>query len=432
MRKRAEEEEEEEAKSGAAATVGGFSEFLLKGSTAWREAPLCPDYVGPIVVSRTPDGRGRGLFATEDVRAGTLLLISNPMAISYDDPHRILLLAKLIASAQKDPHFLCKIYSLAHAQSSQNHMAVPSMDFLTSKSSYDVSHEEAAPPVNPARIMDIVMLNSFEGEFTNADQDSSKTSFCGLWLIPSLINHSCHRNASRLIVGGAMILHAAADICKGEEVTITYVDTLAPLALRQKASLAMKFGFSCNCKRCIVEKSLECSLHDVSNKFSDLHDKASEEVHNAIFSQGSPPLISSFTASTELRDVFDAAHERIWTHNELSDLEKKWVLAGYSSAYLGKWLVNGYTTRFANMPALMDQKVMGVVEALRGTVPGLAHTLSLITFLVSIAQRLEGKDVVAKKLFKLGLDECSRVYGNQKLDVIVKLMEKSTEVIPFF
>lgn len=424
----------EEEEGGAAAVVEGLSDFLLKGCSGWREAPLCPDYVGPVAVARTADGRGRGLFATEDVRAGSLLVISNAMAISHDDPHRILLLSKLISFAQENHNFMRRIYTLAANHSSQNDMAVPTMDFLTSKTSKEEEEEEDddVPKLDPRRIMDIMLLNSFEGEFTSRDPVNPKTRFCGLWLIPSLINHSCHRNASRLVVGDAMIIHAAADICAGEEITITYVDVLAPLRLRQEASQAMKFGFSCNCRRCVLEKSIDPLLNDVSHAFCNLHNKATEEVHAAIFSQEPLPLESSFPACMELWNVFDTLHKRICSFDGLSKLEKQWILAGYSSAFLGKWLVTGYSTGFADRSAFVNQTVVEFVEAMKATIPGLLHTLSLITLLVGIAQRMEGNEAAARKLFKLGLGECSCVYGKQKLDVLVKLMKQSTEVIPFF
>ncbi|KAI5076312.1 hypothetical protein GOP47_0008377 [Adiantum capillus-veneris] len=353
------------------------------------------------------------------------------MAISYDDPHRIRLLSKLVTMAAKDPLFLRKMHSLAHTQSSQHRLEVPSMDFLTSDSSdYMYSEEVVDPePFDPARIMDIIMLNSFEGEYKTGKEESR---LCALYLLPSLINHSCHRNASRLIVGGAMIIHAATDIRKGEEITITYVSTVAPLQRRQKSSLSMKFGFTCKCKRCRVEESLQNSLRDVSELYCDLHDKAADEVHMAMCSQRSPPPESSFTTVLQLRNVFDTVCEKVFADKGLSELEKRWVLAGYSSAYLGKWLVSGYASHFSNVPVLLDQKVVEVVKALRATVPGLVHTLSLTTFILGITQRLESKEELAKEVFMLGMAECAGAYGNQKSDVMLKLMEKSTEVIPFF
>ncbi|KAH7281496.1 hypothetical protein KP509_36G050700 [Ceratopteris richardii] len=371
-----------------------LSEFLLKGCSPWREAPPCADYIGPVKVARTPDGRGRRLFATQDVRAGTLLLISNPMAMSYDDPHRVLLLMRLVAHAQDDPLFLKQMYCLAHTQSSQDEMEVPSMDFLASppRSPSDYGTDVH---VDPSRIMDIIMLNSFEGEFKDDNQES-KTWFCGLYLIASLINHSCHRNASRLIVRGTMILHAATDIQKGEEITITYISTVAPLELRHKSSLAMKFGFKCKCKGCIVEDSLRHSLSDVSEMYCNLHDKAFDEVRKAISLVSHRPTESSFSVVAQFRSIFDRVSSRIRSEYGLSEIERKWIMAGYSSAYLGKCLIRGYIARFSKKPAIWDDTIVEVVEALRTTIPGLPHTLSLITLIVAITQRLENKHEIGK------------------------------------
>ncbi|KAI5082255.1 hypothetical protein GOP47_0001998 [Adiantum capillus-veneris] len=334
-------EEEIDSAAGAAAVVSGFSEYLLS-SSPWPEAPYCPDYVGPVVVAKTTDGCGRGLFTTEDVRA------------------------------EKDHHFRRQIYTLAHTHEAQNVLPVPTMDLLTSPSSSctNISCDNDLPSVDLTRIMDIMVLNSFEGEFPNKDPQKPKTRLSGLWLIPSLINHSCHRNASRLIVGGAMVIHAAAEIRKGEEITITYVDILAPLQARQKAFQDMRFGFSCICKRCVLEQSLETCLADVSREFCSLHVQVTEEVYLALFSPTSLSSKSSFPACTNLNKLFETLSEKVDAIDGLSELEKKWVLGGYSSAFLGKWLVNGYTTRFADLPSFVNHDVVAVVAAMQATIPG--------------------------------------------------------------
>ena len=68
-------------------------------------------------------------------------------------------------------------------------------------------------------IRDITDRHSFGGaRFLQKDQ-----MFCGLWLLPSIINHSCLPNSKRLEVGSAMFIHATKPIERGEEITISYL-----------------------------------------------------------------------------------------------------------------------------------------------------------------------------------------------------------------
>jgi hypothetical protein len=73
----------------------------------------------------------------------------------------------------------------------------------------------------------------------------------GLWILPSLINHSCHPNARRTHVGDHVIVHASRDIKAGEEVTFPYFDVLMPVGKRREAARA--WGFECRCDRCRFE-----------------------------------------------------------------------------------------------------------------------------------------------------------------------------------
>lgn len=410
--------------------VVDLSEYLLKG-TNWRDAPKCPDFVGPVIVKLTSDGRGRGLFASQNITCGSLLLISNAMAFSLNDPHRISLLSKLVASANSSPAFLQQLYSLADSPS-QTDLMIPSMDLFSSTNShFSAASHDTQMVVDHNRIMNIIMLNAFEGEFNSWPDPSPANSFSGLWLLPSLINHSCFRNTTRLVVGEAMIIHAAADIQAGEEITISYVDVMAPLKQRQETCRAMRFGFNCECKRCVLEKSLEQSLKEVSERFNNLYSKAVDEVHSAVFARDPLPLEAS-PSCMELGKVFDLLMTKMSSFANLTELEKHWILAGYSCAFMGKWLVSGYSTGFADVPAFVNSSAMDLVNAMKSAVPGMLRTLSFTTLLVFLAQRIEGNEDLTRKLFQLAMDECMRIYGKQKVDVLVKLMVQSSEIVPFF
>jgi SET domain-containing protein len=60
-------------------------------------------------------------------------------------------------------------------------------------------------------------------------------------MLSSFINHSCLSNTSRIEVGSAMFIHASKTIKGGEEITISYFDTLVPLLQRQ--AMCKSWGF---------------------------------------------------------------------------------------------------------------------------------------------------------------------------------------------
>ena len=99
------------------------------------------------------------------------------------------------------------------------------------------------------RAMGIVHLNTY----TVDDQHC-------LFHVGSYVNHSCDPNTvlslesrghgARLRTVGKWL--ACRPVEKGEEVTVSYVDTLLPVAARQE-HLEFAYGFKCDCNRCVDE-----------------------------------------------------------------------------------------------------------------------------------------------------------------------------------
>jgi hypothetical protein len=200
-----------------------------------------------------------------------------------------------------------------------------------------VGKEKLQVDVN--RIRDIISQNSFGGaEQTFASKSKiyeaklvqRGQNFSGLWLLPSFINHSCLPNSSRLEVGSAMFIHASKPIKGGEEITISYFDTLVPLLQRQ--AMCESWGFKCKCRRCILELSLKAALEPITARFEQLHDKALEETNVArsqeCFDSDLPPC-------AEFAKLFVEAEEIIRSSPLLkAEEERNWIRASFVSAYL--------------------------------------------------------------------------------------------------
>uniref|UniRef100_A0A2P2KVV5 Histone-lysine N-methyltransferase ASHR1 n=1 Tax=Rhizophora mucronata TaxID=61149 RepID=A0A2P2KVV5_RHIMU len=72
----------------------------------------------------------------------------------------------------------------------------------------------------------------------------------GLYLIVSIINHSCSPNAVLVFEGRSAVVRAVQNIPTGAEVLITYIETAGSTVTRQK-TLKEQYFFTCKCPRCI-------------------------------------------------------------------------------------------------------------------------------------------------------------------------------------
>ncbi len=74
----------------------------------------------------------------------------------------------------------------------------------------------------------------------------------GLWIRPSLFNHSCAPNCTWIVVGDFLLISTTRDVEAGEELCIPYVDIFQTYAEREEAFSRwnMGNGFICACERC--------------------------------------------------------------------------------------------------------------------------------------------------------------------------------------
>ena len=132
-------------------------------------------------------------------------------------------------------------------------------------------------------ILNIIRRNSFGPDFHHYDKIASFWNtnpngkrfyerLLGVYPLSAMINHSCSPNAvkvfgripSSCLPNGTgyneeiqgrevMIVHANMSITKGTEIMWSYIPPSNPLNERREALLS-KFGFKCNCSRCVQEE----------------------------------------------------------------------------------------------------------------------------------------------------------------------------------
>jgi hypothetical protein len=230
----------------------------------------CPDlaeHVGPVEVRRSAHG-GRGVFAVKSVEAGATLIISKAVAIgrgvipdAADGGEKMVVwkdfVDKVLDAAEKCPRTVSLIYALSTGEEQDHELAVPDMALFKQEPEDlgdDVSEAVGQEALDVDRIVKVLDVNSLTEDAPAANllgNNGVVNCGVGLWILPSLMNHSCHPNARRTHVGDHAIVHASRDIKAGEEVTFPYFDVLMPVGKRREAARA--WGFECRCDRCRFE-----------------------------------------------------------------------------------------------------------------------------------------------------------------------------------
>jgi len=114
-----------------------------------------------------------------------------------------------------------------------------------------------------ASVLARLHLNSFRVDIPRVDmplsldalaQQAQNGSGTAVYMLPSLLNHSCDPNIDAVWRDGDATLTLAArrDIAAGEELNITYIDAGLP-ATERRQLLLNGYGFVCMCPACVDE-----------------------------------------------------------------------------------------------------------------------------------------------------------------------------------
>lgn len=266
-----------------------------------RQRPIArPDiasFQGPVEI-KTPSSAGqpRGLFVTEDVKAGALLVcflcrrfsndqpcngtnikpiqqvVSRPIVSYYPEEAPIkeyfasinliknsmdrrsdYILVDLLVQRMWDDLELTrrvgKMYagddfppiwddspSTSSARPLPSHPRVPLTDI-------DIARAEAVCSMDGFTIDDMM---------SHTKRESRKTDDypCALYELPSYCNHACLPSGSRVFFGDVMVIRAARDLKAGDEVTLMYYGLDARSSQDRQAEIQQKWGFTCTCLLC--------------------------------------------------------------------------------------------------------------------------------------------------------------------------------------
>ncbi|XP_024527316.1 uncharacterized protein LOC112345216 [Selaginella moellendorffii] len=328
--------------------VYDLEEFLLS-SCRQDLAPECADFVGPVEIRMTGDGRGRGVFVTRRVDCGELLLVANPIVYVPNLDRKLSeaelqgnLVVETVRVGNSSTRALKQMDALAIHH---NMTGVPKLANFGSNSELDT--KEQASSISPARARQIIKMSSF-GPRLGGDVPK----FAGIWGLPGLINHSCLPNVASDVFGRAMMIRAARDLEAGEEIVLCYVECLASWWEHRRDECFIDWRFTCKCKRCELESRHHEQLKTVSLQQVDVIDKSLE-------------LLAMAAQVSQLEQVLDKL--------DIAELEKVWIRAGGAELYCN-YAINELGSFHGNVFV----GHVRVMEMLQFTAPGWFKTRFLL------------------------------------------------------
>ncbi|XP_030481836.2 methyltransferase FGSG_00040 [Cannabis sativa] len=227
--------------------------------------PELSEYIGPVDL-RKSEISGRGLFATKNIDAGTLLFSTKAVAIERsilggkvpDENAQLVMWKNFIDqvnnSTCKCPKTLNMIGKLSSGEEECS-LEVPDIG-LFSPEAEDNSTSLCFEKLDTNRVISILDVNSLVENGVSGKVLGKNGDYygIGLWVLACFINHSCVPNARRVHVGDYVLVHASRDVKAGEEITFAYFDVLSPLGKRKE--MCKSWGFDCACKRCKFEEEI--------------------------------------------------------------------------------------------------------------------------------------------------------------------------------
>ncbi|KAJ6138087.1 hypothetical protein N7471_004573 [Penicillium samsonianum] len=248
---------------------GGYNFKKMQEKASKTYPPLLDHatWIGPVTVRQTKS-QGRGLFTTEAVKAGDLLLCEKAFAYASEHPSRPRWSSTLHINTETRTTIRGGQFALAPSiieKLYKNPSLASAITDLHSNGFKQVptGPVDGNPVVDTFQITRIISLNSFgsptssRGDHIHDACDASGNPEtphnCGVWPYASTINHSCTSNAHRAFIGDMMIIRAATDIPANTELTIWY---LLPTPETQPMDFR-HWGFDCCCAMCTDIRATE-------------------------------------------------------------------------------------------------------------------------------------------------------------------------------
>ncbi|KAL3292629.1 TPR domain-containing protein [Colletotrichum asianum] len=198
---------------------------------------------------------GRGLFATEDIKAGDLVFVEKATSVpnEFNPEHNsAAAYAQLIELCADNPTIHKKVLDLYGG--------------TYKRSGLEGTEVDGKPIIDVFLLESIRRKNCFSGAHVSAQAANGEWNMWkngmsrGLWVYSAYANHSCLPNCNRSFVGDMLVVRATVDIPKGTEITHIYLPPKAAFLLRVP-QFRRTWGFECSCDLCDGEAKSPLDQH---------------------------------------------------------------------------------------------------------------------------------------------------------------------------
>ena len=293
---------------------------LLGGLLSRRHS----DYEHPKITVVETETKGRGVIAQSSVSEGTLVMASKAFCICSNTPlisttvvtssdrvdrgAHADMLPSVIQELLARPERSDELYSLSGGQAFGSLLPAPAegaVDVLrisailhnnwfgqcSARHEATIALKSSRWNTNTGQFLQPGDRTNQQEALEHAHKGKAGTAGSGLWIRPSLFNHSCFPNCTYVSIGDFMFVFTTRDVKAGDELCIPYTCPDATFEERSKhhAGWNNGEGFVCICPRCIAARA------------SPALSKHENEVHAAFRSAG------RLAGSMGMREAADAA-----------------------------------------------------------------------------------------------------------------------------
>ncbi|KAK7362371.1 hypothetical protein VNO77_04482 [Canavalia gladiata] len=362
------------------------------------KVPELAEYIGAVQIKKS-EISGRGLFATKNIDAGSVILVTKAIAMERSillggkDPCEEAQLAMWknfidkVSDSVRKCHKTRGLIGMLSSGENEDELDVPDVDLFRPEGLENVMPcDEDADMVKLLAILDV---NSLTEDAVSANV-LRKNHDCyygvGMWLLPAFINHSCCPNARRLHVGDYLVVHASKDLKAGEEITFAYLDPLCSLSKRKEMSVT--WGIHCKCKRCRFEGEL---FSKQEMKEIEIGLERGMDVGSVVY--------------------------------KLEEQMKRWKVRGKEKGYLRASFWSAYSEAYRSEKAMKRwgrriPTVEAVIDSITDVVGGDHRLLKL---LMEELKKKSGGIVEMEKIFKLGKEVFGKVVKKQAARTLLEL-----------
>ncbi|KAK3723647.1 hypothetical protein LTR37_001528 [Vermiconidia calcicola] len=219
-------------------------------------------------------GRGRGLFATQRIAPGDLVLVEKAFCAASQaeiDGNRTSVVnanTGNVAGGSQTPLLFRTLQTLVN--NPQRAARLLELHDGGYSPRHPTQSPDGVPAVDVFRVQCILKLNTFASnklctsDFPNGD--ARDIGLSAVWITASYINHACVANVVQAFFGDVMVIRATKTIDRGDEILMPYC-TPDPDHHTNQAKHFGVWQFECNCGLCIAESTLSRKQYDTRRKF---------------------------------------------------------------------------------------------------------------------------------------------------------------------